>query len=142
MRPRKIQRNHFTLNFTKIPARNMENRERTTAIDEWMEMWSQCQGKEKYQMMELKKSMKGKTIWERTRIQNTYMHMVLKNFRCVATLPKAGLWVHQKDPWETCLRVSYKDMAEGRQPKNPEQEPIMPLTEDEWTRFFDGWRQE
>jgi hypothetical protein len=120
----------------------MRNARKGTAIEEWMDRWVKCNGKEKYEMIELKRSVKGKNIWERTRMQNTYMEMVEKNFRCVATLPKAGLWVHEKDPWENCLRVSYKDMMEGRQPKNPEQEPIMPVTEDEWARLFEGWQQE
>jgi hypothetical protein len=70
------------------------------------------------------------------------MDMVGKNFRCVATLPKAGLWVHEKDPWETCLRVSYKDMMQGRAPKVPEDEPIMPETEGEWDELWRGWKQE
>jgi hypothetical protein len=142
MKPRKIQRNHFTLDFTKIPARNMRNKERTTAIDEWMDRWKSCNNKETYQMIELRKGVADKNIWVRTKIQEAYMELSEKKFRCIGTLPTAGLWVHQKDPWENCLRIPYTSMEQGELPKNPEEEEILPMTEEEWDELWGAWKQE
>jgi hypothetical protein len=120
----------------------MRNKGRATAIDQWAERWALCNNKEKYVMIELQKGMKDKDIWERTKIQQSYMELTEKHFRCLVTLKTAALWVHEKDPWEKCLRIPYKNMEEGNLPRDPDDEPIMPMTEEEWDEIWEGWKQE
>jgi hypothetical protein len=120
----------------------MRNKTKATAIDEWMARWTLCKNKEKYQMMELKEGVKERDIWERTKIQSSYMELTNKNFRCIAAFPVAGLWVHEKDTWENCLRIPYQAMVDGKLPKNPEEEELMPVVEKDWKELFEGWIQD
>jgi hypothetical protein len=120
----------------------MRRERKATAIDEWMDRWGKCNNKEKYQLIEMKSGVKEKDIWERTKIQQSYMELTEKHFRCIGTLKTAGLWVHEKDPWENCLRITFRNMEDGKLPKNPDNEPIIPMTEEEWDELWEGWKQE
>jgi methylmalonyl-CoA mutase N-terminal domain/subunit len=120
----------------------MRNARKSTAIEQWAERWAVCMNKETYQMIELKKEVAEKDIWARTKIQESYMELTEKKFRCIGTLPTAGLWVYQKDPWENCLRIPYRNMQDGKLPKDPEDEPIFQETEEEWDEIWGGWKQE